>query len=311
MSDEWCYLATRIETKADLTRVRTQLEIPDPFLTSHREHFTGDEALAVLLSHLSYPARLSDLADKWGRSGSTISRCVSELGKLVFTKWRCTLEFNPCFHSPERLERYSACISSAGSPLSDIWGFIDCTIIEMCRPIKNQDIVYNGYKKHHAMKYQAVVTPDGHLCPVYGAVEGRRADGGLLEMSELEETGRTHAIGTDGRQLFVYGDPAYGLSDTVISGVKKLDNLTETERRFNMEMSKLRQSVEWGFGCVSTNFAFSDYSKSLKLGLQPVGRLYLLSVIFTNIRACLYPSEISIKFQCEPLSLEDYLNCFR
>lgn len=228
----------------------------------------------------------------------------------MFDNWRPLLNFNPKFHTPERLDHYAACIATAGSPIFDIWGFIDGTIKEMCRPVEDQDVVYNGYKKHHALKYQAVVTPDGFLCPVYGPVEGRRADGGVLEMSGLDELCQIHARGVDGRQLFVYGDPAYGLSDTVISGMKKLGDLTETEREFNRRMSKLRQSVEWGFGNVSNHFAYVDYSKSLKLGRQPVGRLYLLSVIFTNIRTTMYPSEISTKFQCAPPVLEEYLQLF-
>ncbi|KAG8723652.1 hypothetical protein FRC09_002314 [Ceratobasidium sp. 395] len=301
----------RFETKADLTRVRTLLGIPNDFITTERDRFTGDEALAVLLSRFAYPARLSTLADKWGRSEPAISRCVSELGCLIYTNWCCLLEFNPRFHTPERLERYAACIAAAGSPLPDIWGFIDCTINRICRPTKNQDIVYNGYKKDHAIKYQAVVTPDGLMCPVDGPAEGRRADGGILEMSELLETCVSHAAGVDGRQLFVYGDPAYGLSDTVVSGVKKLGDLTATEREFNMKMSRMRQSVEWGFGGVANNFAYMSFSNGLKLGLQPVGRFYLLAVIFTNIRAAMYPSEISVKFQCAPPPLEDYLISFK
>lgn len=298
------------ETRADLTRVRVCLGVPDPFITSKREHFTGDEALAILLSRLAYPCRLFDLKSKWGRSESSLSRCISELGLLLFTRWRSLLEFNPRFHTRERLEHYAACIQAAGSPISDLWGFIDATIIEMCRPIEHQDIVYNGYKKHHALKYQCIVTPDGLICPVYGPVEGRRADGGVLDMSGWEAMLRADAKGVDARQLFVYGDPAYGVSDTVISGMKKLDSLTPLEREFNHKMSALRQCVEWGFGNVTINFAFIDYDKGLRLGGLPVGRLYLLALIFTNIRTILYPSLISTKFQCPPPSLEEYLSYF-
>ncbi|QRV97858.1 DDE superfamily endonuclease [Ceratobasidium sp. AG-Ba] len=219
-------------------------------------------------------------------------------------------EFNPRFHTTARLDHYAACISAAGSPLSDVCGFINCTINEISHPVVNQDIVYNGYKKGHALKYQAIVTPDGLMCPTYGPVEGRQADGGILEMSGLDEMCTSHAIGANGRQLFVYGDPAYGLSNTVISGVRRIGGLTDNERKFNLKMSKLRQSVEWGFGNVSRNFAFMGYPNGLKLGLQPVGRFYLLVVIFTNIWASMYPSEISVKFQCAPPPLEDYLESF-
>ncbi|KAG8700150.1 hypothetical protein FRC08_004872 [Ceratobasidium sp. 394] len=56
MNDEWCRSTTRFETKADLSQVRIQLGIPSNFVTSQHERFTGDEALAILLSRLVYPS---------------------------------------------------------------------------------------------------------------------------------------------------------------------------------------------------------------------------------------------------------------
>ncbi|KDN35135.1 hypothetical protein RSAG8_11823, partial [Rhizoctonia solani AG-8 WAC10335] len=307
MPDTWCRRTTRIDTKTDLTRVRKKLGIPDVFRTSQRDRFDVDEALAILLSRITYPSRLFDLSTKWGRDIGALSRCVSELSDFLFQQWKHLFVFDPDFHSPSRLERYATAISAAGSPIDDIWGFIDGTVIEICRPKEDQDVVYNGYKKHHALKFQAIVTPDGLMRPVYGPVEGCRADGGVLEMSGLEKMCLDHAKGMDGRQLFVYGDSAYGVSDAILSGVKKIGKLTSHEQDFNCKMSKLRQSVEWGFGNVANNFAYIDYDKGLKLGLHPVGQLYLLSILFTNIRACLYSNEISHKFQCPPPTIDDYL----
>ncbi|CAE6415982.1 unnamed protein product, partial [Rhizoctonia solani] len=68
VSDNWCRLTTRISTKLDLMRVRIKLGIPDVFRTSRRDRFDGDEALAILLSRISYPGRLFDLSEKWGRN---------------------------------------------------------------------------------------------------------------------------------------------------------------------------------------------------------------------------------------------------
>ncbi|EUC67529.1 DDE family endonuclease [Rhizoctonia solani AG-3 Rhs1AP] len=171
MSDTWCRLVTRFDTKSDLTKVRIALGVPETFSTSRRERFTGNEALAVLLSRLAYPCRLSDLQLRWGRSETALSRCINELGELLFHQWKHLFEFRPLFYTPERLSHYAACIKAAGSPLDDIWGFIDGTIIDICRPETDQEIVYNGYKKHHALKFQAVATPDGLLGPIFGPVE--------------------------------------------------------------------------------------------------------------------------------------------
>lgn len=287
--------------------VRVALGIPETFHTSERDRFTGDESLAILLSRLAYPCRLFDLQSKWGRSEAALSRCVSDLSDFLFDRWKHLFRYRPAFYTPDRLEHYAACIVAAGSPLDDIWGFIDGTVLEICRPGDDQGVVYNGHKRHHALKFQAVVSPDGLMGPIFGPVEGRRADSGILEMSGLEDICVTFAQGSGGRQLFVYGDPAYGTSNAVISGVKRIGDLTEDEREFNRQMSKVRQSVEWGFGNVIKNFSFVDYDKSLRLGLQPVGQLYLLAILFTNIRTLLYSSEVSQKFQCAPPTLHEYL----
>ena len=47
-------------------------------------------------------------------------------------------------------------------------------------------------------------------------------------------------------------------------------NLTDAEKAYNMNLSQVRICVEWMFGKVAKEFAFIDYSKNLKLRLQPV-----------------------------------------
>jgi hypothetical protein len=300
-------LISSFDTKSDLTRVCVALGVPATFFTSRHERFTGDEALAILLSRLAYPCCLFDLHLRWGRSTTSLSCCINELGDHLFLRWKHLFEFRPSFHSPERLSHYATCIAAAGSPIKDIWGFIDGTFVGICHPQEDQGAAYNGHKKHHGLKFQAVITPDGLLAPVFGPVEGRRADGGVLEMSKLEDICRSHAHRPDGGQLFLYGDPAYGVSDTILSGVHRVGDLSEQERTFNYSMSQLRQSVEWGFGHVVNTFGFVDYDKGLKVGLQPVGKLYLLAILFTNIRTILYGSKVSHKFQCSPPTLEQFL----
>jgi len=78
-------------------------------------------------------------------------------------------------------------------------------------------------------------------------------------------------------------------------------------QRFNSAMGYVRLSVEWSFGKVANTFAFIDFAKNMKALLQPVGKFYLLSVLFTNCHTCLYGSETSYFFNCPPPSLEEYL----
>jgi len=62
----------------------------------------------------------------------------------------------------------------------DLWAFIDGTLRACARPSSDvfpglnlQKDVYSGYKRTHALKYQAVYAPDGLMVHLYGAIPGR------------------------------------------------------------------------------------------------------------------------------------------
>ena len=84
--------------------------------------------------------------------------------------------------------------------------------------------------------------------------------------------------------------------------------LTAEERQFNSARSKVRVSVEWGFGKIMQNFAFVDFNKNLKILHQPVAKYYLVAGILTNCHTCLYGSVVSRFFELSPPQLEVYLS---
>ena len=45
--------------------------------------------------------------------------------------------------------------------------------------------MYNGHKRVHAIKFQSVVAPNGLIANLYGPVEGKRHDSGMLGDSGL------------------------------------------------------------------------------------------------------------------------------
>ena len=61
----------------------------------------------------------------------------------------------------------------------------NCTTVQISRPGDNQRVVYNGHKRVHAIKFQAVVIPSGLVANLYGPVEGLRHDAGILKESGL------------------------------------------------------------------------------------------------------------------------------
>ena len=143
---------------------------------------------------------------------------------------------------------------------------------------------------------------------MYGPVSGRRHDAYMLRVSGLQSKLAT-ITKPDGSPYIVYGDPAYGLSRTILAPFRG-SHLTSQEQDFNRAMSQVRISVEWTFGKIVTYFSYLDFKKSNKVLLQPVGKYYLVAAILTNCHTCLYGSQTSTYFNVDPPCLETYLsNC--
>ena len=66
--------------------------------------------------------------------------------------------------------------------------------------------MYNGHKRHHGLKFQSTVLPDGLVAQMFGPVEGRRPDSTLLKLSRISET-----IQLLPPNSFFNGDQAYSI----------------------------------------------------------------------------------------------------
>ena len=76
----------------------------------------------------------------------------------------------PGILNPVKLEQYAEAISLKGAALNNCFGFIDGTVRPICRPGKNQRLVYNGHKRVHALKFQSVTLPSGIIAQIFGPV---------------------------------------------------------------------------------------------------------------------------------------------
>ena len=165
------------------------------------------------------------------------------------------------------LRHFAAAVHDEGAPLENCWGFIDGTVRPLCKPDQNQRILYNGHKRVHGIKFQSVVAPNGLIASLFGPVEGRRHDSGMLADSGLLQELSQYSFAPDGTPLCVYGDPAYPLR-VHLQGPFKGANLTPAEQQFNKAMSQVRVSVEWLFWDIVNYFAFLDFKKELKNWLK-------------------------------------------
>ena len=80
------------------------------------------------------------------------------------------LQWNHFLLSPLKLQGYADAISERGAALDNCFGFMDGTIRPICKPLTHQRVFYNGYKRIHALKFQAVALPNGMIANLYGPV---------------------------------------------------------------------------------------------------------------------------------------------
>lgn len=129
---------------------------------------------------------------QWSVSNQLV---VNELSFWIDERWGQLLGSDTDgILAPEKLESYAYAIHKAGAPIASVWAFLDCTIRAMCRPFSYQRQAYNGYKKVHALKYQAVKLPNGLLGHIHGPEVGRHNDNHLLATSGLLDFCAAHAV---------------------------------------------------------------------------------------------------------------------
>ena len=214
--------------------------------------------------------------------------------------------YNHDLLSPPTLRQYADAIQQVGAALDNCWGFIDGTVRPVCRPNENQRSIYNGHKRVHSIKFQAVALPNGLVGNLFGPVEGRRHDSFMLAASGfLQELQRFSNCPVTGLPLCVYGDPAYPIRAHLQRPYKGAV-LTPAQQDFNTSMSTVRSSVEWIFGDIVNYFKFLDFKKNLKIGLSAVGKMYVTCALMQNARSILYGSVTSEYFGVNPPTLEEY-----
>ena len=120
-------------------------------------------------------------------------------------------DFNQAWLAQNKLEEFAAAIYDKGAALDNCWGFIDGTLRPCCRPGQYQRYLYNGHKRVHGIKFQSVIAPNGLIADLFGPVEGRRHDSGMLAISNLLPRLQAHSHRVNGGPLCIYGDPTYPL----------------------------------------------------------------------------------------------------
>eukprot|EP00794_Sanderia_malayensis_P001370 gene1370-biopygen1120 len=306
MEDHKCEVELRF-SKEEIYTLAETFELPDRIKCYNGTVVNSVEALCICLKRFAYPCRYVDLIPRFARPVPHLCMVSNLVTDMIFDRFHNLLtNLDQPWLSPANLQAFADAIRNKGAALENCWGFVDGTVRPICRPGRNQRVVYNGHKRVHALKFQSVVAPNGLIANLYGPVEGKRHDSALLAMSGLLPQLEQYSFSPTRQALCIYGDPAYPHRLHLQCPYERRAPLTEQQQAFNRSMSQVRVSVEWVFGDIVNYFKFTDFKKNLKIGLSSVGKIYSVCALLRNALTCLRGSITSEYFNVQPPALNEY-----
>jgi len=294
-----------------LERTRVLLGIPDEVITKNRDRCAGSLAFMMLLYKMSWPRRISDLRDIFGGTKQRLGRIVNEVACFLFRRFypkMSTLDRDRM--NDDYLRMLCSVHYAQNEVMENIWGFIDGTVRQCCRPVRFQKTVYNGHKKVHAIKFQSCVAWDGMISHLNGPWVGSRHDSGIFQDSGLHDVLETLPyvrFGNATTPVALYADDGYALSERVFCPHPD-GRINARHQAFNTAMSNSRITVEWSYGRITALWRSLSLKDNQKLFKSPIGVYYLVGALLTNCLTCIEGGNaITDHAGFRPPSLEEYL----
>ena len=170
ISEAECKTEFRFE-RGDIERLADVLQLPPTFECPQGSVCDRTEGLCILIRRLAYPCRYSDMVSRFARPvpvlcmiSNIVLNDIYDLHHRRITAW------NQAILNPHALQQYADAVSDKGAALNNCFGFVDGTVRPICRPGEHQRMVYNGHKRVHALKFQAVALPNGLIGQLFGPV---------------------------------------------------------------------------------------------------------------------------------------------
>jgi len=118
LTDEQCLFNFRF-TKDQLLQVIGDMGLPEVHVTSERHKFPMIEALCVVCYRMSYPRRLGDVQQLFGRSRTAISLVFNEISQMLVARFKKILNLDED-RIGRNLPRFSGAVVRRGSPLPKV-----------------------------------------------------------------------------------------------------------------------------------------------------------------------------------------------
>ncbi|KAI5810377.1 hypothetical protein BZA77DRAFT_227491, partial [Pyronema omphalodes] len=139
--------------------------------------------------------------------------------------------------------------------------------------------------------------------------EGRVGDQKMYMESDLRVRPRTmntrseNTVYAPNERLYIYGDPAYGLSYGILSPFKSMSGSPLD----TIQQAKNTAIVEHGFGKAMMLWDLNRFKYNLQIGLSPVAAYFMPAVLFTNNHTRFNGSQTILQFHCSPATVDEYL----
>lgn len=172
-------------SREEVRKIISCLRLPDVIVTPHhKDRVQSFEAVCIVLRRLSYPNRLFDLQNQFGRHESALCRIFYCTMSLIVEKVkRGILFYNATI---DDLNLFARAYNAKGVPnCLRLFAVVDAKKHQICRPSIHQQSMYSGHKKVHCVKYQTLEAPNGLFLHCSQGDDGRRGDAYVMRRSGL------------------------------------------------------------------------------------------------------------------------------
>jgi hypothetical protein len=308
-----------------LYRIKEGFKFPHSYFYATKYRFEAEEIILISLTRLAFPSTWSRLYPWFpGRKRWQLQAAFYWFMDFMIVNWSYLLLNNLEWWTPYFVPSAEAIRIKlqhlnhvnwrqnhppANHPDGFRYGlFIDNTMFAFCRPGGNitdgpasdrvplavQQSWYTGWKKLHGMKWQTVILANGMDAHVWGPMSVRRNDLTTLAESKIVERIERVQENCD-IKIKLFGDSAYYNDDYIGSGGGK-------------GMASVRETIEWSYKDIKSQWKYCDYKTVLELRRQPVAKIFFVCLLLRNAYVTLNASQISEYMNMAPPSLEVWLS---
>jgi hypothetical protein len=292
--------------KHEVRSIIAALGLPEYIKSAERDKGSAVEVFCLMCIKWAFPTRFCLIIRTFGRSLPAMSRLIKTLRIHLYERFANSLR-RPAPLSDAQCEKFAAAIQrKCGMPI--VVGFIDGTVREICKPSVLQGPLYNGKDRIHALKYQAINTPDGTIRHLAGPYPGSRHDQFMLHDSGVlhQWIAKFPALAI-GVKPVIYADAGYSICPGIQVPYHDAE-INAEHAAYNNAMASVRISIEWEFGAILRNWASLRYKPHEQLlSNRKIGQIYFVAALLTNFGNCCRPNTTSQYFRCDAPSLDEYL----